>query len=243
MSLIKVLGSFTAVAALSLSAIACSGADASPANDGSATPADEADIKSGTCGPATTLTCKSGYEITTEGCASSRVAGAPPQGRCVKIPDPNVCGPATTLTCAPGYEITTVGCASSRVAGAPPQGRCVSVDVSALQGSWLEDLSSPALEGSNFYSYTFAEDGTYTARGGCRQDTPGIHCNAISTSSGTWTLGKSGPELGAPGGAPQITLVDSFNQKDTFFYTVASKKLTLSATYGVGSKPSTFTKQ
>ena len=201
MSLIKVLGSFTAVAALSLSAIACSGADASPANDGSATPADEADIKSGTCGPATTLTCKSGYEITTEGCASSRVAGA------------------------------------------PPQGRCVSVDASKFEGSWLEDLSSPALEGSNFYSYTFAADGTYTARGGCRQDTPGIHCNAISTSSGTWTLGKSGPELGAPGGASQITLVDSFKQKDTYFYTVAGKKLTLSATYGVGSKPSTFAKQ
>src|SRR4029077_16306940 len=117
------------------------------------------------------------------------------------------------------YEITTVGCASSRVAGAPPQGRCVNVDVTKLDGSWLQGPAGPPPPGSNFYSYTFADDGTYTARGGCRQDSPGIHCNAISVGSGKWTLGQSGPQLGAPGGATEITLVDSFNQTATYFYT------------------------
>lgn len=200
MSSFKLLGSLAAAAALSLTAVACGGADASAPNDNAA-PSDENDIKSGTCGP------------------------------------------ATTLTCAPGYEITTQGCASSRVAGAPPQGRCVNVDAAKIEGSWLEDLASAPLEGSSFYSYTFAADGTYTSRGGCRQDTPGIHCNAISVGSGKWTLGKSGPQLGAPAGAAEITLVDSFNQKETYFYTVADKKLTLSATVGFGAKPSTFAKQ
>jgi hypothetical protein len=236
----KLLGCL-AIAALSLTTVACGSSDSSTDNAG--TPSDENDITSGACGPATTLTCKSGYEITTEGCASSRVAGAPVQGRCVKIADPNVCGPATTLTCKAGFEITTEGCASSRVAGAPPQGRCVNVDAAKFEGTWLEDLNSPRLEGSNFYSYTFAADGTFTSRGGCRQDTPGIHCNAISAGSGKWTLDKSGPQLGAPGGASEITLVDSFDQKQTYFYTVTGKKLTLSATFGVGTTPSTWTKQ
>ena len=82
-----------------------------------------------------------------------------------------------------------------------------------------------------FYSITFGADHTYTATGGCRQDGPGAHCFAISRFTGTWAGHKSGPQLGAPGGAQQIVMTDSFNQKNSYFYSLVSGKLSLTETY------------
>jgi hypothetical protein len=96
----------------------------SSGGDGNGTPGDEQDIKGG-CAPVTTLTCAPGYQVTEDGCASSRVAGATPYGRCVKTPDPGVCAPVDTLHCASGDVVSEDGCAQSRVAGATPYGKCV----------------------------------------------------------------------------------------------------------------------
>ena len=45
----------------------------------------------------------------------------------------------------------------------------------------------------------------------------------------------SGPQLGSPAGAPQLVLVDSFDQQSKYFFTLAGKKLSLATTYGGAS--------
>jgi hypothetical protein len=111
--------------------------------------------------------------------------------------------------------------------------------VKKIAGSWLEDKNSPPL--GAFWSYTFNADGTYTGRGGCRPDGDGPHCFAISATSGKWTIAKSGPQLGAPGGVPELVLVDSLNQKETFFYTLDGNTLKLSTAFR--GQESTFERQ
>ncbi|HEY8072775.1 MAG TPA: hypothetical protein VIF62_01665 [Labilithrix sp.] len=76
-------------------AVACGGSSSS-SDDGSAQPGDEQDVKSGACAPITTLTCEPGYESTTDGCASPRIAGSPPYGRCVSVASKAVIGTWTS---------------------------------------------------------------------------------------------------------------------------------------------------
>ncbi len=177
-------------------AVACGGSSSS---DGSAQPGDEQDIKGGACAPITTLTCAAGYESTTEGCASPRIAGSPPYGRCV----------------------STAG--------------------KAVIGSWANDPKEE--DDLLFYAFTFSSDGTYNATGGCRPNPTGPSCFAITKAQGKWSVVKSGPQLGDPAGADELVLVDQFNQKSSYFFTVDGNKLRLSTTFGVGAKQSVFTKQ
>jgi hypothetical protein len=149
------------------------------------------------------------------------------------------CGPATTLTCKPGFTITTAGCAQSHVAGAAPEGRCVSVDFDKLVGTYANPQGKE--DDLTFFGLTLNADGTFKDNGGCRPNPDGPSCFAITQATGTWSIDTSGPQLGAPQGAAEIILVDSFKQKTTLFYTIDGKTLNLSTTFG--GKPSVFEKQ
>jgi hypothetical protein len=151
------------------------------------------------------------------------------------------CAPIVTLTCQPGFESTEQGCAQSHVAGAQPLGRCVSVDAAKLTGTFVNPQD--AEDDLTFFSFTFNADGTYSATGGCRgTGASGVAtCHAIIQASGNWSIDKSGPQLGAPGGLPELVLVDSFKQKQTLFYSIDGSKLTLKTT--VNGKASLFVKQ
>jgi hypothetical protein len=139
------------------------------------------------------------------------------------------CAPITTLTCQPGFESTTQGCAQSHVAGAVPLGHCVSVDVKKLVGTFTNPQD--AEDDLSFFAIAFSADGSYDATGGCRGNpSGGPSCGAIMKQTGTWSIQTSGPQLGAPLGAPELVLVDSFNQKQTLFYTLNGSKLTLKTT-------------
>jgi len=176
-------------------AVACGGSSSS--DDGSAQPGDEQDIKGGACAP------------------------------------------ITTLTCAAGYESTTDGCASPRIAGSPPYGRCVSSAGKALIATWT---SGPKDEDDLlYYSFTFDSDGTFHATGGCKPNPSGPSCFAITSASGTYSVTRSGPQLGSPAGADEIVLTDSFKQKTTYFFGVDGDKLKLSTVFD--GKQSVFEKQ
>jgi hypothetical protein len=173
------------------------------------------------------------------GGSSSSGGGSDPASGDEQDVKSTTCGPALTLTCAPGFEITQVGCAQSHVAGAAPLGRCVSVDLDKLVGTF----TSPAGKEDDllFFTFAFSSDGTYKATGGCRPNPDGPSCFAITQASGTWTIQKSGPQLGSPAGASEIVLVDSFQQKTTLFYKIDGKNLSLSETFN--GKQSEFVKQ
>jgi hypothetical protein len=94
-------------------------------------------------------------------------------------------------------------------------------------GTWEAEKDSTLL----FYSYSFKSDGTYTAQGGCKPNPSGPSCFAITRASGTWKTQKSGPQLGDPAGAQELVLKDSFDQVDTYFYTMTNDVLSLSETY------------
>jgi hypothetical protein len=83
-------------------------------------------------------------------------------------------------------------------------------------------------------------DNTFEATGGCRQDTKGPHCFAVTSIKGKWETSKSGPELGSPGGVAELVFTDSLDQKTTYFYSLINDELSLRATYS--AKPSIFDK-
>jgi hypothetical protein len=166
------------------------------------------------------------FGVTTMACAGGGGGDAPSSGDEQDLKAASSCAPIVTLTCAQGFESTEQGCAQSHVAGAKPLGRCVSVDVAKLVGTF----SNPESEHDDlaFFTITFGADGSYDAVGGCRATSShGAICGAILKQTGTWSIEKSGPELGAPLGAPEIVLVDSFKQKQVLFYTLAGTKLSL----------------
>ena len=153
--------------------------------------------------------------------------------------DGGACAPIDTLTCAPGDETTEDGCASPRIAGGPTYGRCVPSAGKNVIGTWT---NAPGDEDDLlFYTITFDADGTYDATGGCRPNPNGPSCFAITHATGTWTVVKSGPQLGAPGGADELELVDSFGQKSDYFFSVEANQLLLSTVYA--GKQSVFTQQ
>jgi hypothetical protein len=89
-----------------------------------------------------------------------------------------------------------------------------------------------------FNTIVLASNHTFTAEGGCRQDGPGPHCFAITHFTGHWKTMKSGPQLGAPGGADQIEFTDSLGNVNKYFYALANDQLTLTETYN--GKVTTF---
>jgi hypothetical protein len=107
-------------------------------------------------------------------------------------------------------------------------------------GSWDEQVNDALVP---FYAIDLKKNGTFQWTGGCRPDATS-HCMAISRATGTWTTKKSGPELGAPGGAPELVLTDEFNQVTTYFYSVSpgreGQELCLSIVYN--GQLSVFTK-
>ena len=181
-----------------------------------------------------------GLSVAAVACAGGSSNGADPASGDEQDVKSTTCGPALTLTCAPGFQITTVGCAQSHVAGAAPLGRCVSVDFDKIVGTFTNPTGKE--DDLLFFTFQFDADGTYKATGGCRPNpNGGPSCFAITQASGTWSIQKSGPQLGAPGGASEIVLVDSFKQKTTLFYKLDGKKLLLSETFN--GKQSEFEKQ
>jgi hypothetical protein len=110
------------------------------------------------------------------------------------------------------------------------------VSSSKLVGTWVDNGADALL----YYSFTFHSDHTYAAMGGCNPNA-GLTCFAITESQGTWTLDKSGPELGAPAGADQLVLDDQLGNETAYFYSLSGETLSLSTTL-VGS-PSNFVKQ
>jgi hypothetical protein len=96
--------------------VACAGHD-----DGENSSALDLSAKSkSSCAPMTTLECAHGFEVTEDGCAQSRVAGAAPLGRCVEKQTYS-CAPMTTLECAHGFEATEDGCPASHARCVPPK--------------------------------------------------------------------------------------------------------------------------
>jgi hypothetical protein len=105
-------------------------------------------------------------------------------------------------------------------------------------GSWSNQDGDP--DTLLFYAFQFKSDGTYSAMGGCRPGPTGPHCFAIVHGEGTWVTQKSGPQLGAPGGAAQLVLTDQFNQTNTYFYSIDGDQLSLSTIFR--GEASVFTK-
>lgn len=115
-------------------------------------------------------------------------------------------------------------------------------DPSTDDGSTDDDLTAASVlastftitgktDDTRFNSLTMKADHTFTATGGCRQDTTGPHCFAITSITGKWKTAKSGPQLGSPGGAAQLVFTDSLDQVDTFFYSLTNDQLSLSQTF------------
>jgi hypothetical protein len=96
-------------------------------------------------------------------------------------------------------------------------------------GSWQNQDGDP--DSLLFYAFQFSSDGTYNARGGCRPGPTGPHCFAIVAAHGTWSTHKSGPQLGAPGGAAELVLTDQFGQVTTYFYSIDQDTLSLSTVF------------
>jgi hypothetical protein len=82
-----------------------------------------------------------------------------------------------------------------------------------------------------FNSFTLKADQTFSGQGGCRQD-KAPHCFAVTSITGTWKTTTSGPQLGAPGGVPQLEFTDSLGQVTTYFYSLSSDQLTLQQAFG-----------
>ena len=86
-----------------------------------------------------------------------------------------------------------------------------------------------------YASITLKADHTFAAQGGCTPTAGAIvTCHAIISYSGSWKIARSGPELGAPGGAPQLVLTDAGDNAHAFFYALKSDHLSLSTSI-VGS--------
>lgn len=105
-------------------------------------------------------------------------------------------------------------------------------------GSWTNENGDP--DSLVFYTIDLMQDGSFHATGGCRPNPNGPSCFALMYLHGTWSIDRSGPQLGAPGGAPELVLTDDFGQVSSYFYSVRSNKLTLRTTL-IG-QPSVFTK-
>ena len=80
-----------------------------------------------------------------------------------------------------------------------------------------------------YASITLKADHSFAAQGGCTPTAGAIvTCHAVIEYSGTWKIAKSGPELGAPAGAPQLVLTDVGDNVHIFFYAMKSDHLSLS---------------
>jgi hypothetical protein len=103
------------------------------------------------------------------------------------------------------------------------------IDKDSLVGQYSEKSGSV----TRFWGLTLNDDGTFDANGGCRPPGPtGAQCFALWHEHGTWTLQKSGPQLGAPGGAEQIVLTgDLGGDPDTYFISVGGDSIELSQTF------------
>jgi hypothetical protein len=134
--------------------------------------------------------------------------------------------------------VTLAGCSShDRSAPAPSSGNEQDVSATTLQsqlvGTW--NIGGDAPNDAPFSSFTLSADSTFQATRACVSTPGAATCHSITFTKGTWTLQKSGPQLGAPAGAQQIKLTDSFNQDSVFFLSLSGGTLTLSESL-IGSK-------
>jgi hypothetical protein len=107
----------------------------------------------------------------------------------------------------------------------------LTADAAALVGTFESPEGKP--DYLPFYVLTLNSDGTYSALGGCRPG--GVHCHAITHTQGKWSVGKSGPQLGAPAGLPELRLVGSTGADSVYFYSQTGRELALS-TSTLGAK-------
>jgi hypothetical protein len=124
----------------------------------------------------------------------------------------------------------TVGCSAASDAG---EGSTEDTSADALTAAQklVGTYESSGDDALSFYALTLSGNHRFKATGGCNPAGSGPHCFAISESSGTWKLVKSGPQLGAPAGVETIQTTDQFDQVDTYFYSLTGKKLELATSY------------
>jgi hypothetical protein len=101
-----------------------------------------------------------------------------------------------------------------------------------LVGSWTDPTYTT--DGAPFQGINLNQDGTFNWTAPCVSQ-GAFNCQSIRTDSGNWTVATSGPQLGAPAGAPQLKLVDQFNQESDYFVNVSSVTMTLSTAIDLGS--------
>ena len=106
-----------------------------------------------------------------------------------------------------------------------------------LVGTWTD--SSYGSDGAPFQVITLGGDGSFSWTAPCVSQ-GAANCQSIATDQGTWTVGTSGPQLGAPAGAQQLQLVDQFNQEADYFLSVSSGSITLSTVFGPSANGFTF---
>jgi hypothetical protein len=102
----------------------------------------------------------------------------------------------------------------------------------SLKGVW-GDAAFPN-DHSPFASLTLGSGSAFTEVVPCVSG--GVEsCHSILQVSGKWKLVKSGPQLGAPEGVPQLALTDSSGNLTSYFVTLSSDEstLSLSEVYGV----------
>jgi hypothetical protein len=123
------------------------------------------------------------------------------------------------------------GCASGGNSSDDTGGAAADLSAAAsLSGTYDADGANDLAENS----LTFNSDHTYVAMGGCPTSGDGPHCFAITRETGKWKTAKSGPQLGAPGGAAQLLLTSDLDgSTKTFFFKLTSdgKDLTLSTVF------------
>jgi hypothetical protein len=139
-------------------------------------------------------------------------------------------------------SLTVVSLAVATGCSSAPDPEAVQGDTASEDLTAAKLASTYTITGANnvtpYNTIVLSTNHTFTAEGGCRQDGPGAHCFAITHFSGHWKTLKSGPQLGAPGGADQIQFTDSFGNVNTFFYSLANDQLVLTETFK--GKASTF---
>jgi hypothetical protein len=101
-----------------------------------------------------------------------------------------------------------------------------------LAAAWTDPTYTT--DGAPFQTITLSQNGSFQWSAPCVSQGVAT-CQSIRTDSGNWSVGTSGPQLGAPQGATQLKLVDQFNQETDYFVQLSSGNMVLSTAITLGS--------
>jgi hypothetical protein len=128
---------------------------------------------------------------------------------------------------------TMVACSSGPGTGSTTGDSTGTNIQSELIGTWTD--STYTTDGAPFQGVTLNSDGSFSWTAPCVSQ--GVEsCHSVRTDSGNWSVGMSGPELGASAGAPQLQLVDQFSQKTNYFLQVSPGTMILSTQITLGAQ-------